>query len=95
MELVYTGPHDAVEVDLPLDQTPTERVLVGRGESHDFPSGVANRLLEQPTNWQRASSKHKTTAKGGGVEADAKASLDAEVSPAAEPTSPTDGGKKE
>jgi len=96
MELRYIGPHDAVEVDLPPDQAPTQRVLIGRGEKHDFPAEVARRLLEQDTNWERASatSKKKTSTSRTGVDVDAEASLAEELSPAADET-PADAGKKE
>lgn len=50
MQLVYNGPHDAVEVVLPNGATTT----VARGGSADFPSDVAGSLLEQgEDNWRK------------------------------------------
>lgn len=55
MELTYVGPHDAVEIDLPLDQAQkTQTVVVAHGDSYDFSDEDAGRLLEQPTNWKPA-----------------------------------------
>jgi hypothetical protein len=53
-ELTYVGPHDAVEVDLPLGD-PTYTVIIENGGSHEFDDDVAARLLEQPSNWQPTS----------------------------------------
>jgi hypothetical protein len=63
MQLTYIGPHDAVDVDLPIDAHPkTEIVTVVKGDSHEFSKEDAKRLLEQPSNWEQAGGKSKTTS---------------------------------
>lgn len=53
MKLTYVGPHDAVRVPLPTGGSPE----VERGGDIDVPDSYAERLLEQPSNWQRAKTK--------------------------------------
>lgn len=50
MKLTYVGPHDRVVVPLPNGGAPE----VDHGGVIDIPDSHAERLLEQPTNWQRA-----------------------------------------
>lgn len=51
MRLTYVGPFDSVIVPLPTGGAPE----VERGQDIDIPDSHAERLLEQPSNWQRAS----------------------------------------
>ena len=57
MKLVYVGPHDTVTVPLPYGGA----VEVKHGEAADLPNSLAERLLEQPDNWE----KPKAAPKGG------------------------------
>lgn len=50
MKLTYVGPYDRVRVPLPLGGG----VECDQGGTVDIPDSHAERLLEQPTNWQRA-----------------------------------------
>lgn len=56
VKLIYIGPHDAVEVELP-DGSYVQTV---NGEPVEFPEEVAKSLLQQST-WSRA--KAETTTK--------------------------------
>lgn len=47
MQIVYVGPHDGVEV-LEIWDPP----VVTPNTPIDVPEDVANRLLQQPNNWQ-------------------------------------------
>lgn len=47
MQIVYVGPHDGVEV-LEIWDPP----VVTPNTPIDVPEDVANRLLQQPDNWQ-------------------------------------------
>lgn len=59
MEIVYVGPHDAVEVELGDGSF----VVCARHVPTLFDPEVARSLLQQPTNWQRAPKRaEKTTA---------------------------------
>ena len=51
MKLTYVGPLDRVRVPLPTGGAPE----VARGEDINVPDSYAERLLEQPSNWRRAS----------------------------------------
>jgi hypothetical protein len=67
-DLTYVGPHDAVDVDLPIDsEAKTQMVTVANGETHSFADADAKRLLEQPTNWELAKGgkAEKTPGKTG------------------------------
>lgn len=51
MRLRYVGPHDGVELPLPGGS----EIVVVRGEAADVtPDEYAERLLEQPSNWELA-----------------------------------------
>lgn len=61
MQLVYNGPHDAVEVVLPNGATTT----VARDGSADFPSNVALSLLKQgKDNWRKKGNGNETKKEG-------------------------------
>ena len=47
----YVGPHDSVDMD---------GHVVKRGEAVEVPHGLAVSLLEQATNWQKATGAKKT-----------------------------------
>ena len=49
MRLVYIGPHDRIRVPLPGGR----EVEADRFTEIDVPAGVANGLLEQPSNFRR------------------------------------------
>lgn len=55
MKLTYVGPFDSVIVPLPTGGQPE----VARGHDIDIPDSFAERLLEQPSNWQRAGGRPK------------------------------------
>lgn len=48
MELIYHGPHDGVEIDMPGGGY----IVAAFGEPVDVPSDLANGLLMQPSNWR-------------------------------------------
>lgn len=58
MKLMYLGPHDAVEVELPDGSY----VPAVNGEPVEFPDGVAKSLLEQAT-WHEAAPAPEPTPK--------------------------------
>lgn len=63
-ELRYVGPIDAVEVPLEYGG----HIVVARDGTAEFPDELAERLLEQAANWQRAAppkGKSKAGAAGG------------------------------
>lgn len=50
MQLRYVGPVDALDVPLPYGGT----VTVKRGEEVKLPNSLAEELLKQKTNWEKA-----------------------------------------
>lgn len=60
MKLIYKGPFEKVDVhDIDGD---FHRVDVKRGEAFDAPAAVAERLLEQPDNYERVKPAQATAA---------------------------------
>lgn len=53
MELIYTGPFDAVEL-LDVQDASGYSATVKRGERIAVPDDVGARLLEQADNWRKA-----------------------------------------
>jgi hypothetical protein len=51
MKLIYTGPHDAVEVD------GCDEIAERDGKPIDVDTELGERLLEQPSNWKKADAK--------------------------------------
>ncbi len=65
MKLQYVGPHDGVTITLPDGR----EASVDRDCTIDVPTDLAESLLEQATNWQRASAA-KAPKKGENTDPD-------------------------
>jgi hypothetical protein len=65
--ITYVGPHDGVEIRLPDGATVA---VCQRGHDVDVPEAEALRLLEQPSNWQPATTPAPAPARKGGKPAD-------------------------
>jgi hypothetical protein len=60
MKLVYHGPHDAVEIDMPDGST---LEALRNGDPIEVPDDMGANMLLQPANWRKHEPPVKPTSK--------------------------------